>query len=130
VANIQSGNYCQPRCAEPWTEVIFTDPAEGKAQVPHHLAVSTAITADASSTAAVMLVCHATSRPEWIKAHSRSGRYLHAQVIVSPLVRLTNASDPPLEDVGTPEGILNSLGSYITYVLGNLLQFLLSSSVH
>ena len=34
VANIQSGNYCQPRCAEPWTEVIFTDPAEGKVQVP------------------------------------------------------------------------------------------------
>lgn len=33
VANIQSGNYCQPRCAEPWTEVIFTDPAEGKVQV-------------------------------------------------------------------------------------------------
>lgn len=67
VANIQSGNYCQPRCAEPWTEVIFTDPAEGK-----------------------------------------------VQVIVSPLVRLTNASNPPLEEVGTPEGLLNSLGSYIT----------------
>jgi hypothetical protein len=67
VANIQSGNYCQPRCAEPWTEVIFENPAEGK-----------------------------------------------VQVIVSPLVRLTNASDPPLEDVGTPEGLLNSLGSYIT----------------
>lgn len=38
------------------------------------------------------------------------------QVIVSPLVRLTNAVDPPLEDVGTPEGLLNSLGSYITCV--------------
>lgn len=36
------------------------------------------------------------------------------QVIVSPLVRLTNASNPPLEEVGTPEGLLNSLGSYIT----------------
>ncbi len=33
---------------------------------------------------------------------------------MSPLVRLTNASDPPLEDVGTPAGLLNSLGSYIT----------------
>ncbi len=45
------------------------------------------------------------------------GRYSFpwpVQVIVSPLVRLTNASDPPLEDVGTLEGLLNSLGSYIT----------------
>jgi hypothetical protein len=33
VANIASGNYCQPRCAEPWTEVIFADDTEGKAQV-------------------------------------------------------------------------------------------------
>ena len=33
VANIQSGNYCQPRCAEPWTEVIFYDSSEGRAQV-------------------------------------------------------------------------------------------------
>ena len=33
VANILSGNYCQPRCDEPTTEVIFTDSKEGKAQV-------------------------------------------------------------------------------------------------
>jgi hypothetical protein len=33
VANIQSGNYCQPRCAEPWTEVIFGEDLEGKASV-------------------------------------------------------------------------------------------------
>lgn len=33
VANIQSGNYCQPRCAEPWTEVIFADDTEGKVSV-------------------------------------------------------------------------------------------------
>lgn len=33
VANIASGNYCQPRCAEPWTEVIFADDSEGKASV-------------------------------------------------------------------------------------------------
>eukprot|EP00873_Tetraselmis_striata_P026458 jgi/Tetstr1/446722/TSEL_034210.t1 len=32
VANISSGNYCQPNCAEPWTEVIFSG-AEGRAQV-------------------------------------------------------------------------------------------------
>jgi hypothetical protein len=33
VANIASGNYCQPRCAEPWTEVIFENEAEGRAAV-------------------------------------------------------------------------------------------------
>lgn len=33
VANILSGNYCQPRCDEPWTEVLFTDPQEGSLQV-------------------------------------------------------------------------------------------------
>jgi len=26
VANILSGNYCQPRCDEPWTEVLFQGP--------------------------------------------------------------------------------------------------------
>ncbi|KAK9808421.1 hypothetical protein WJX73_003065 [Symbiochloris irregularis] len=33
IANIQSGNFCAPRCDEPWTEVIFINPAEGKAQL-------------------------------------------------------------------------------------------------
>ncbi len=32
VANIQSGNYCQPRCDEPWTEVVFSG-ADGGARV-------------------------------------------------------------------------------------------------
>lgn len=30
VANIQSGNFCQPRCDEPWTEVVFEAASEGK----------------------------------------------------------------------------------------------------
>ena len=33
VANILSGNYCQPRCDEPWTEVLFQGPKEGSLQV-------------------------------------------------------------------------------------------------
>ena len=33
VANILSGNYCQPRCDEPWTEVLFEGPGEGSLQV-------------------------------------------------------------------------------------------------
>ena len=32
VANILSGNYCQPRCDEPWTEVLF-DGKEGSLQI-------------------------------------------------------------------------------------------------
>ncbi|KIZ01701.1 PsbP domain-containing protein 6 [Monoraphidium neglectum] len=67
VANILSGNYCQPRCAEPWIEVIFENEAEGK-----------------------------------------------AQVIVSPLVRLTNRKGVRIEEVGPPEGIITSLGPFIT----------------
>jgi len=67
VANIQSGNYCQPRCAEPWTEVIFESPADGK-----------------------------------------------VVVIVSPLVRLTNKAKVRIEEIGTPEGLLVSLGPFIT----------------
>ena len=33
VANAISGNYCQPRCDEPTTEVLFTSPTEGKIAV-------------------------------------------------------------------------------------------------
>uniref|UniRef100_A0A0F7GXF8 Photosystem II reaction center PsbP family protein n=1 Tax=Pelargonium hortorum TaxID=4031 RepID=A0A0F7GXF8_PELHO len=33
VANILSGNYCQPKCAEPWVEVKFEDEKQGKVQV-------------------------------------------------------------------------------------------------
>lgn len=67
VANIASGNYCQPRCAEPWTEVIFADDTEGK-----------------------------------------------MQVVVAPLVRLTNQKGATIEDIGDPEGFLNSIGPFIT----------------
>ncbi|WOL18685.1 psbP domain-containing protein 6, chloroplastic [Canna indica] len=33
VANILSGNYCQPKCAEPWVEVKFEDEKQGKVQI-------------------------------------------------------------------------------------------------
>jgi len=33
VANILSGNYCQPKCAEPWVEVKFENPKQGTVQV-------------------------------------------------------------------------------------------------
>ncbi|GFR51004.1 hypothetical protein Agub_g13330 [Astrephomene gubernaculifera] len=67
VANIQSGNYCQPRCDEPWTEVVF----EG----------------------------------------AQGGR---VELIVSPLQKLTPRKNVKVEDLGTPEQLLERIGNYIT----------------
>lgn len=36
------------------------------------------------------------------------------QVIVSPLVRLTNKPSAKITEIGTPEGVLESLGPFIT----------------
>jgi hypothetical protein len=55
-----AGNYCQPRCDEPWTEVLFESSQEGK-----------------------------------------------IVVIVSPLIKLTRVKGAAIDDIGTPEGILN-----------------------
>lgn len=67
VANILSGNFCQPNCAEPWTEVVFEDEATGK-----------------------------------------------VQVLVSPLVKLTNKPNARIQDVGEPNRLLDSVGPFIT----------------
>lgn len=66
VPNAISGNYCQPRCDEPWTEVRFEGPA-GK-----------------------------------------------MQVIVSPLVKLTNKPNARIDEVGTPEKLITAFGPYAT----------------
>ncbi|XP_078444926.1 thylakoid lumenal protein (Mog1/PsbP/DUF1795-like photosystem II reaction center PsbP family protein) [Wolffia australiana] len=81
VANILSGNYCQPKCAEPWVEVKFEDEKQGK-----------------------------------------------VQVVASPLVRLTNKPNATIEEIGTPEKIISSLGAFVT---GNTFdsEELLSTSV-
>jgi hypothetical protein len=62
-----SGNYCQPKCAEPWIEVKFEDEIQGK-----------------------------------------------VQVISSLLIRLTNKPNATIEDIGTPEELIASLGSFVT----------------
>ena len=38
VANIQSGNFCMPKCGEPWTEVIFAG-SEGKVMVSQRVMI-------------------------------------------------------------------------------------------
>ncbi|KAG6411090.1 hypothetical protein SASPL_129164 [Salvia splendens] len=72
IANILSGNYCQPKCAEPWIEVKFEDEKQGK-----------------------------------------------IQVVASPLIRLTNKPNATIEDIGTPEKVIASLGPFVT---GNTLD--------
>lgn len=72
IANILSGNYCQPKCAEPWVEVKFEDEKQGK-----------------------------------------------VQVVASPLIRLTNKPNATIEDIGTPEKVIASLGPFVT---GNTLD--------
>ncbi|MED6134524.1 PsbP domain-containing protein 6, chloroplastic [Stylosanthes scabra] len=67
VANILSGNYCQPKCAEPWVEVKFEDDKQGK-----------------------------------------------VQVVASPLIRLTNKPNATIEDIGSPEKVIASLGPFVT----------------
>lgn len=67
VANILSGNYCQPKCAEPWIEVKFEDEKQGK-----------------------------------------------VQVVASPLIRLTNKPNATIQDIGTPEKLIASLGPFVT----------------
>ncbi|EPS63642.1 hypothetical protein M569_11143, partial [Genlisea aurea] len=67
VANILSGNYCQPKCAEPWVEVKFEDERQGR-----------------------------------------------IQVVASPLIRLTNKPNATIEEIGSPEKVIASLGPFVT----------------
>mmetsp|Transcript_31885 Transcript_31885/g.59962 ORF Transcript_31885/g.59962 Transcript_31885/m.59962 type:complete len:277 (-) Transcript_31885:152-982(-) len=67
VSNAISGNYCQPRCDEPTTEVKFASGKEGQ-----------------------------------------------LQVIIAPLTKLTRKTNPTIDQVGTIDGVLNSIGPYIT----------------
>ncbi|KAK1428919.1 hypothetical protein QVD17_17759 [Tagetes erecta] len=82
IANILSGNYCQPKCAEPWIEVKFEDEKQGK-----------------------------------------------VQVVASPLIRLTNKPNATLEDIGSPEKIIGSLGPFVTGNTLDLDEELLETSI-
>eukprot|EP00898_Chlorokybus_atmophyticus_P002759 jgi/Chlat1/3484/Chrsp23S03685 len=67
VANIQSGNYCQPKCAEPWVEAKYEDDKQGQ-----------------------------------------------LQVIVAPLVRLTNRPEAQIEEIAPPALMIERLGQFVT----------------
>lgn len=51
-----------------------------------------------------------------IFSNAREGR---AEVIVSPLERLTPKARATIEEVGTPQGVLESIGQFLT---GNYLE--------
>lgn len=140
VANIASGNYCQPRCAEPWTEVIFADDAEGKASVrtarqrreapampcpahpvdfrvgPTPVAREECHPSSPGAMSACREVAHdLTTIPcAWTSHNQRLRPRGRAQVLAAPLVRLTNKKNVKIEEVGTPETFLQSIGPFIT----------------
>uniref|UniRef100_A0A7S0N208 PsbP C-terminal domain-containing protein n=1 Tax=Pyramimonas obovata TaxID=1411642 RepID=A0A7S0N208_9CHLO len=67
VANAISGNYCQPRCDEPTTEVKFGSPSAG-----------------------------------------------NVQIIIAPTTKLTRLQSPTIDQIGDLDGVINSIGPYIT----------------
>ncbi|KAL4420172.1 hypothetical protein ABPG77_008308 [Micractinium sp. CCAP 211/92] len=65
--NILTGNFCMPRCEEPWYEAKFENPKEGS-----------------------------------------------AQLIVTELQKLGAKPTSKLQDLGTPEQVVNRIGNFIT----------------
>ncbi len=72
ILNILSGNFCMPKCDEPWVETIWESKTEG-----------------------------------------------FCQLVVSPIYRLVSKSNANVRDLGTPEGVIESLGAFVT---GNYLD--------
>ena len=72
ILNILSGNFCMPKCDEPWVETIWESKADG-----------------------------------------------FCQLVVSPVYRLVSKANATVRDLGTPEGVIESLGAFIT---GNYLD--------
>lgn len=50
----------------------------------------------------------------WIETVFENPSEGKLQLVVSPLVKLTNRPDMPIQDIGTPESILPRIGGYIT----------------
>lgn len=72
ILNILSGNFCMPKCDEPWVETIWESKADG-----------------------------------------------FCQLVVSPIYRLVNKSNATVKDLGKPEGVIESVGAFVT---GNYLD--------
>lgn len=72
ILNILSGNFCMPKCDEPWIETIWESKTDG-----------------------------------------------FCQLVVSPIYRLVNKSNATVKDLGKPEGVIESVGAFVT---GNYLD--------
>jgi hypothetical protein len=72
ILNILSGNFCMPRCDEPWIETLWESKEDG-----------------------------------------------FCQLVVSPLYRLVSKANASLQDLGTPEQVIESVGAFVT---GNYLD--------
>jgi len=72
ILNILSGNFCMPKCDEPWIETIWESKTEG-----------------------------------------------FCQLVVSPIYRLVSKSNATVRDLGPPEGVIESVGAFVT---GNYLD--------
>ena len=72
ILNILSGNFCMPKCDEPWIETIWESKTEG-----------------------------------------------FCQLVVSPIYRLVSKSNATVRDFGAPEGVIESVGAFVT---GNYLD--------
>lgn len=72
ILNILSGNFCMPKCDEPWIETIWESKADG-----------------------------------------------FCQLVVSPIYRLVSKSNATVRDLGAPEGVIESVGAFVT---GNYLD--------
>lgn len=72
ILNILSGNFCMPKCDEPWIETIWESKTDG-----------------------------------------------FCQLVVSPIYRLVSKSNATVRDLGSPEGVIESVGAFVT---GNYLD--------
>jgi len=72
ILNILSGNFCMPRCDEPWIETLWESKEDG-----------------------------------------------FCQLVVSPLYRLVSKANATLQDLGSPEQVIESVGAFVT---GNYLD--------
>jgi hypothetical protein len=72
ILNILSGNFCMPKCDEPWIETIWESKTDG-----------------------------------------------FCQLVVSPIYRLVSKSNATVRDLGPPEGVIESVGAFVT---GNYLD--------
>ncbi|CAI5977014.1 unnamed protein product [Closterium sp. NIES-64] len=120
IANILSGNYCQPKCAEPWIEVKFEDPREGLLQ--GRLAAGGGITSPMVRLTNKLGAAQRGDRHACLLCSTffslfslYLSRPMHTlQVVASPMVRLTNKLELPIEEIGTPERIIAALGPFVT----------------